>query len=136
MVVAKNKSPHTLQRRYLPRPVFKDSAASIRTLLRPPFEIAAEQPGHIALDFGLRNLPAILYEPLVGGSENRRHCPARIAPLIDQLLENARVRMLRDKTGAQHFQTFARNLFDDRWVVQEPPAAKRKQIAELPGIDT
>ena len=53
-------------------------------------------------------------------------------PLVEQLLEHARVRVLRDEARAQQLEALARDLRDDRRVVQEPPAAERHQVGELP----
>jgi len=63
--------------------------------------------------------------------ENGREGPARIAPFVDDLFKNAGVGVLRDETCPEHFDAFARDLFDDRWIVHEPPAAERHQVAEF-----
>src|SRR5215471_8022199 len=62
------------------------SVASIRTLLRPSFEVGAEQPAHIALYFSLRYGSSVFREPFVSSGENRRYRSSRVAPFIDQLL--------------------------------------------------
>src|SRR6185437_7378391 len=43
--------------------------------------------------------------------------------------------MLRDKAGSQHFNPFARDLFDNRRIIQKPPASEWQQVREFPGID-
>src|SRR5690242_19020359 len=52
-------------------------------------------------------------------------------PLVDQLLEQARVRVLWDEARAQQLEPLARDLRDDRRIVQKPPATKRHQVVEL-----
>ena len=57
-------------------------------------------------------------------------------PFINQLLQDARVGMLRDEACAQHFQALGGDLGDDRRIVEKPPAAERYQIAKLSRSDT
>src|SRR5512144_1986580 len=57
----------------------------------------------------------------------------RVSPFVNNLFQNARVGMLRNKACAQHFQPFPRHLFHNRWIVQEPPAAEGKQVSKFPG---
>src|SRR5260370_11622572 len=52
-------------------------------------------------------------------------------PLVNQLFEHTRVRMLRDKTRSQEFNALARDLSNDWRVVEKPPTAKRHQVTEL-----
>ena len=56
---------------------------------------------------------------------------ARVRPLVDELVENASVGVLRSHAEPQHLDTRACDLLDDAWVVIEPPAAKDVQVAEL-----
>src|SRR6202012_6206068 len=51
------------------------------------------------------------------------------------LFENARIRVLRNECGSQHFETLAGDLLDDRRVAQKPPAAKGHQVRELSRVD-
>src|SRR5262249_33585510 len=57
--------------------------------------------------------------------------PPRVGPFVDDLLQNARVGMLRNEAGAQHLNALARNFLDDGSVVHEPPAPEGQQVAEL-----
>ena len=54
-------------------------------------------------------------------------------PLVDQLIKNPRIGMLRDKAGAEKFEAHPLHFVDDRGIVEEPPAAEDHQVAELSG---
>ena len=43
--------------------------------------------------------------------------------------------MLRNEASPQHLQPLPRHLFHNRRVVEEPPAAERHQVRELPRVD-
>src|SRR5579871_4846466 len=98
-------------------------------------EIRTEQPRDIALDIGARHRPAILCQNSVGVGEDWGERPPGVSPFVDYLLEHPRIGVLRDKAGTQHFQALARDLLDNRRIVQEPPASERHQVIEFPGID-
>jgi hypothetical protein len=58
-----------------------------------------------------------------------------VPPLVNQLVEHARVRVLRDEARAEQLKPLKRDLLDDGRVVEEPPAAERHQVRELPRRD-
>src|ERR1700751_2165794 len=43
--------------------------------------------------------------------------------------------MLCDEAGTDELDALTRDFFDDRWVIQEPPAAERHEVVEFAGID-
>lgn len=67
--------------------------------------------------------------------KNRSHGAARVQPFVNDLFENAGIRMLGDKTETEHFDALAGNFFDDRGIVQEPPAAEGHKVVEFAGVD-
>ena len=54
-------------------------------------------------------------------------------PLVDQLIEHARIGMLRGEAQAQQFQAHARHLIDQAGIIEEPPAAEDMEVAEFTG---
>src|SRR5580658_2735906 len=98
-------------------------------------EVAPEQAPHIGINHLPSHLKSILGKQPVSIRQNGRQRAPRVPPLIDHLLENARVRMLRYKRGSQHLEPFPRHLLHNRRIVQKPPAAKWHQVAEFPGVD-
>src|SRR5882672_2495299 len=59
-----------------------------------------------------------------------------MTPLVDELFQYSRVRMLWYEARAEHLYSLACNLLYQRRVVEKPPAAERHQVAELSGGDT
>eukprot|EP00629_Pelagomonadales_sp_RCC1024_P019280 CAMPEP_0119281980 /NCGR_PEP_ID=MMETSP1329-20130426/25864_1 /TAXON_ID=114041 /ORGANISM="Genus nov. species nov., Strain RCC1024" /LENGTH=137 /DNA_ID=CAMNT_0007282619 /DNA_START=83 /DNA_END=492 /DNA_ORIENTATION=+ len=55
----------------------------------------------------------------------------RVAPLVDELVEHAAVRVLRREGRAQHLQAHGRDVADDGRVVAVPPAAVEVDVREL-----
>ena len=84
----------------------------------------------LASDFG-----AVGEQQLIGVCEDGSKRAARVVPFVDDLLEDARVRMLRDEAGSEQFDALASDFFDDRRIVEEPPAAERHQLIEFAGVD-
>ena len=78
---------------------------------------------------------AIFGQGLVGIGEDRGHGAAGVAPLVNDLFEDAGVGVLGDEGGAQHFYAFPGDLFDDGRVIEEPPAAEGHELCELAGVD-
>ena len=60
-------------------------------------EIILEQTFDVALDLGGRHLEAVSRKSPVGFGEAARDHVARVLPLINDLVENARIRVLRDE---------------------------------------
>ena len=60
---------------------------------------------------------------------------AGILPFINQLLQNAGVRMLRDKGGSQHFKALLSDLFHNRRIIEKPPASEGHQVTEFSRTD-
>jgi len=58
-----------------------------------------------------------------------------VAPLVNELVEHPAIAVLRGHTQADEFEPHPRHFLDDQGVVQEPPAAKDVEIAELPRRD-
>jgi len=100
----------------------------------PLREIRTEQTLNIALNILPGYVAAIPEERAVGFSQNGGKGVARVAPLVDDLLENASVGMLRDEAGSEHFDPLPRNLFDNGRIVQEPPAPEGHEVIEFTGI--
>src|SRR5579883_1445365 len=98
-------------------------------------EIAAKEPRDVALDFVPGGSAAIVEEPLVKIGEDAAQNEARAAPFVNHLFENARIGMLRNEAHAQHFDALPRYLLNDRWIIEEPPAAEGHQVAELASVD-
>ena len=98
----------------------------------PLLAISGKQPADVARDFVRGDRPSAKQKLLVRVAERVRDLFARVFPLVNELLEHARVRVLRDEARAQHLESLARDLGNDRRIVQEPPATKRHQVVELP----
>src|SRR5215213_9949714 len=103
-----------------------------RAPAHPRAEVAGEHALDVALDLRPGHGAAALEQPLVRFGECFRDDAARVAPLVDQLLEYARVRVLREEARPEQLQRLGRHLRDDRRVVEEPPAPERQQVPELP----
>ena len=102
---------------------------------RKRFEVPAEQPSYITFYVFARDRAAIVAQQLIGVGEDWPHRAPRVAPFIDHLFEHAGVGVLRDETGAQHFEAFPGHLFDDGGIVEEPPAAEGHKVGEFAGVD-
>src|SRR5882724_7748765 len=99
------------------------------------FEVATEQTGYIMPDIFTRDGPPVFAQQSVRVGENRSHRAAGVAPFVNDLLQYTRVRVLRDKTGTQHLDAFARDFFHHRRVVEEPPATEWHQVREFARVD-
>ena len=86
---------------------------------------------HISLNVFTRNSSSVADQQSVGIRQHANHNRTRVSPLVDHLLEDARVRMLGDEARPQHLEAFPRDLFDDRRVVEKPPAAEGHQVTEF-----
>ena len=103
--------------------------------IHPSFGVGTKEARNVPLNIGARDAAAVFGQKAIVLRENRRECSARIAPFVDDLLENAGVGMLRDETRPEHFDSLTSDLFDDRWIVHEPPAAERHEVAEFSSQD-
>src|SRR5712692_6000498 len=92
---------------------------------RPVLEICPEKTVHVPLNISATYPTAIFVNQLVSICKNRRKSAARVPPFVDELFEHARVGMLWDETGTQQFNPLARDFFDHRRIVHEPPASER-----------
>src|SRR5581483_4689898 len=99
--------------------------------VRPIFKIGAEQTIDIPLNFLTGDNAAILRKQPIALGKNWSKSPARVTPFVDDLFQNAGVRMLWDKTGSQQFNALARNLFHNRRIIQEPPTSERQKTIEF-----
>lgn len=106
-----------------------------RTEIHPGFGIGAEEAGDVALDVAASDGAAIFGQEAIIFREDGRESSARVGPFVDDLLEDAGVGMLRDEAGAEHFDALARDFFNDRGVVHEPPAAEGHEVVEFSGED-
>src|SRR5689334_18586151 len=86
--------------------------------------ISRKQPIDIARDLVSRHYSSAQQQLLIHVAEHVRDLFARVFPLVDQLLQHARVRVLRDEARAQQLESLARDLRDDRRIVQKPPATE------------
>src|ERR1044072_1293967 len=107
------------------------SSLSNKLPLNPIPKIPGEHPRNVACDLVRRNSASTRQQSLVRISERVGDLFARVFPLVDQLLEHARIGVLRDETRAQQLQSLASDLRDDRRVIQKPPATKRHQIVKI-----
>src|SRR5215211_220587 len=98
----------------------------------PLVKISGEQTIDVSRNLLCSNRTSTIQQLFIRIAERLRNFPARVFPLVNQLLEHTRVRVLRNEALAQQLKPFARDLRDNRRIVQEPPAAKRHQVAELP----
>src|SRR5438477_6020151 len=96
-----------------------------------PFERASEKILCVASDFLIAELPAGFSEVTIFLHQHVRNDPARVPPLIDQLVQNARVRMLRRDAQPDQLQPHPRHLLDDIRHISKPPAAEDMQVAEF-----
>src|SRR5947207_7482191 len=89
------------------------------------FKIRAEEPGNIALNILAPDGASVVGEQPIPICEDGGQNRPSVLPFINHLLQNAGVRMLWDKAGSEHFNTFPSNFFYDRRIVEEPPASER-----------
>ena len=97
--------------------------------------VGAEEAGDIALNIAAGDRAAIFGQEAIVVRENGRESAARVRPFVDDLLEDAGVGMLGNEAGAQHFDAFAGDFFNDGRVVHEPPAAKGHEVVEFSSED-
>ena len=90
----------------------------------------------VALDFFGGRFPAGGGEALVFVGEDARDDGAGVFPFVDDLVENAGVRMLRRKTQAEEFKPHAGDFVDESGDVGKPPAAEKMKVSELAGEHT
>src|ERR1044072_2069283 len=95
-------------------------------------KIAGKKASNVSGDLLRSDRTSTIQQLLVRIVERICNLPARVFPFVDQLLEHARVRVLRDEGLAQQLEPLARHLRHDRGIVQKPPTTKRHQVAELP----
>src|SRR5262245_32412035 len=60
-------------------------------------EVAGKHTGHVAFDLINGYGPSGIEQLLIGFAERRRDNATRMLPFVDQLFENARIRVLRDE---------------------------------------
>src|SRR5207237_8464480 len=96
---------------------------------------SAEEAVHVSLNFLPGNFAPVGVKQLIGICKDRRKRAPRVVPLVDHLLQDARVGMLWNKTGSQQFDPLSGDFFDDRRIVQEPPAAERHQVIEFSRVN-
>ncbi len=101
----------------------------------PGFGVGAEQARDVALNVGASDGAAVFGKQAIAFGEDGREGAAGVGPFVDDLLENAGIGMLRNKTGAEHFDSFARDLLDDGGIVHEPPATEREQVVKLARVN-
>jgi hypothetical protein len=82
-----------------------------------------------------RDFCAVSVKQLIGVRKDRSEGAAGVLPLVDDLFQDARVGMLRNKAGSQEFDTLSGDFFDDGGIVQEPPAAERHEVIEFARVD-
>src|SRR3954454_9468517 len=102
----------------------------------PALKVCSEQAGDIAMDVRPGNCSTIFGEQAVCVGENGRHRTTGILPFIDDLLEDPGVRVLRDKTHAEHFDALTSNFLNDGRLIQKPPGSERKKVAEFSRVNT
>src|SRR4051812_33872063 len=99
----------------------------------PALEIRSEQACDLAPD--VRSRPAIFNQELECIGEDRSQSAPGVPPLIDDLLQNASVRMLRDKGGSEHLDALPCDLRENRRLIQEPPAPKHQDVGKFTHVN-
>ena len=99
--------------------------------MHPGFGIGAEEPRDVALNVRGSDAAAVFGQKAIAFGEDGCERPACVGPLVDDLFEDTRVGMLRDETCAEHFKTFASDLFDDGSIVHKPPATEGHEVIEF-----
>ena len=69
------------------------TGAFLRLVQKPT---AAEHVGKVSLDVGFRERPACILQVLVFPDEDGRDRTERMLPLVEQLIQDARIRVLGD----------------------------------------
>src|SRR5690348_14282693 len=85
----------------------------------------------VALDFSLRRLPASLGQRGIGIDQHIGDHSPRMLPFVNDLIQYARIRMLRSKTQPEQFHSHPRDFLHQRRNIREPPAAEDVQVAEF-----
>ncbi len=98
-------------------------------------KIVLEHEADVALDFRRCDAAACVLEVGILISQDLRQNSAAVAPFIEELIQNAGVRVLRDEAGAEQFDAHALDFFDEAGIVEEPPAAEDHEVAEFAGGD-
>src|SRR6185436_20152348 len=124
------------QRRYARKP-FRDSRHLKHALsvLEETLEVSAEKARDILLDVFPRDTAPIRDEQFIGIGQNASDRSTAASPLVDHLLQDARIGVLGNETHAEHLEPHACDLFDQRRIVQEPPASERQQARKLSRVD-
>ena len=58
-----------------------------------------------------------------------------VGPFVDELIEDAGVAVLGGEAEAEEFEAHAGDVFDERGIIEEPPAAEGVEVAELASGD-
>ena len=93
-----------------------------------------KQALHITRDLLAADLASIIRKQAIRIGQNSDQSSAGVPPFINQLLEDAGVGMLGNETCPEHFDALTSNLFHNRRIVHEPPAAERHEVVELSGV--
>src|SRR5262249_13672360 len=105
--------------------LFRRSLHGLRRMrTRPLTEVARKQTLNVAGDFSPGYCTPALQKPLVGFAKRSGTNSTGMPPLVNQLFEYARIRMLIDEAGSEQLEAFAGDRRNQRRIVQEPPAAE------------
>src|SRR5437660_4202590 len=115
-----------------PRGIAKFSG---RRRCKEALEVAAQQLLRRAANFFLRYRPLRCRDVIEFILQHLGDDLPAVIPLVNDLIENSRIGMLRDEARAQQFHSHTRDLFDQQRIVHEPPAAKKHHVAVLAGGD-
>ena len=99
------------------------------------FERATEEGEDIARDFLWGGFPAGEGEVLVFVGEDLPDNFSGVGPFVDELIEDAGVAVLRGEAEAEEFEAHAGDVFDERGIIEEPPAAEGVEVAKLASGD-
>src|ERR1051325_7320270 len=113
------------------RRLLTTNTGSSKSATAKALELAAKEAAHVAFDFGARDLPTCCGEVFVFFSEDFPDRRARVVPLVNDLIEHARVGVLWRHAEADEFQAHASHFVDHLWNVREPPAAEDVEVAEF-----
>jgi hypothetical protein len=91
-----------------------------------PFaKISRKQFFGIAFNFLTRHATSIVQQIFIRIEKGITDKAARVIPFVNKLVENSRIRVLRDKTRSQKFESLTRDFGDNRGIIHKPPTAKR-----------
>src|SRR5689334_23048946 len=87
---------------------------------------------HITLDFFGRREPTRRRQSLIFFHQNTGDDPSGMVPFVEDLVQNACIRMLHRKAASEQLEAHPGDLFDQNGNIHKPPTTKYMEVAELP----